>query len=126
MKREIKYRVWFSNEKEMREVAMLRWENDKLVRVAGYWKGAKDNGWTDFDPENSNNVLMQFIGLKDDAPTEDERTNLSKEWHDHFNALIRDMTAAGSIPKSEARRRILKLSEMAAMQLKDDAVNQDK
>ena len=49
----------------MRDVAMLRWENDRLCRIAGYWPGTKDNGWTDFDPAEGRYQLMQFTGLLD-------------------------------------------------------------
>lgn len=52
---------------------------------------------------------------KDEAK---EEIVLSDEWNGYFNALVRDCTASGSIPKSEARRRILKLSEMATEQLR--------
>lgn len=46
---------------------------------------------------------------------------LSEEWHEYFNALIRDVTAAGSIPKSEARRRILKLVELCTNDISQEA-----
>jgi len=46
---------------------------------------------------------------------------LSEEWHEYFNALVRDMTAAGSIPKSEARRRILKLVELCTNDISQEA-----
>lgn len=65
MNRIIKFRAWFKEEKEMRDVAMLRWENDRLCRIAGYWKGTKDNGWTDYDPAEDKIELMQFTDLYD-------------------------------------------------------------
>lgn len=65
MTREIKFRAWCKEEKEMREVAMLRWENGRMSRIAGYWKGTRDNGWTDYDPQEDKIVLMQYTGLKD-------------------------------------------------------------
>lgn len=61
----IKFRAWFKEEKEMREVAMLRWENGRMSRIAGYWKGTQDNGWTDYDPQEDRIVLMQWTGLLD-------------------------------------------------------------
>lgn len=65
MNREIKFRVWDNQEKEMREVAMLRWEDGRLSRIAGYWKGTRNNGWTDYDPAENKYELMQFTGLTD-------------------------------------------------------------
>ncbi len=63
--REIKFRAWDVADKEMREVAMLRWENGRMSRIAGYWKGTRDNGWTDYDPADDKYILMQFTGLLD-------------------------------------------------------------
>lgn len=63
--RDIKFRVWYKEKKEMREVAMLRWENGELVRIAAYWPTTRDNGWTDYNPKDNKFVLMQFTGLKD-------------------------------------------------------------
>jgi len=63
--REIKFRAWDTVEKEMREVAMLRYEDGRMTRIAGYWKGTRNNGWTDSDPADGRYVLMQYTGLKD-------------------------------------------------------------
>lgn len=63
--REPKYRVWDVGEKIMREVAMLRWEDGRLSRIAGYWKDTRNNGWTDYDPVSGKYILMESTGLKD-------------------------------------------------------------
>lgn len=65
MNREIKFRCWDTGAKEMREVAMLRWEDGRMSRIAGYWPDTRNNGWTDYDPAEDKYVLMQFTGLKD-------------------------------------------------------------
>ncbi len=63
--REIKFRAWFKDKKEMREVAMLRWEYGRMSRIAGYNLDTNHNGWTDYDPESGKIELMQFTGLFD-------------------------------------------------------------
>ena len=68
--RELKFRAWYKEKNEMREVAMLRWENGRLMRIAGYWPGTRDNGWTDHDPLEGRYELMQFTGLLDNADNE--------------------------------------------------------
>lgn len=61
----IKFRAWDKKEKEMREVAMLRWEDGRMSRIAGYWPTTRNNGWTDHDPAEDIYVLMQFTSLLD-------------------------------------------------------------
>lgn len=63
--RQIKFRAWFKDKKEMREVAMLRWEDERMSRIAGYDLNTHNNGWTDYDPASGKTELMQFTGLLD-------------------------------------------------------------
>lgn len=63
--REIKFRAWDKKEKQMREVAMLRWEDGRMSRIAGYWPTTRNNGWKDRDPQEDIYVLMQFTGMVD-------------------------------------------------------------
>lgn len=63
--RQIKFRAWFKDEKEMRKVAMLRWEYGRMSRIAGYKLDTDNNGWTDYDPQTGKIELMQFTGLLD-------------------------------------------------------------